>query len=121
VIAATQAMVDHQADPLRRFLVVSVTTATSEVRGSDGYATVAETNDGLREEWSANFVDIRREIIANGLAKSGITPTDADLAAVAADTLPPSLMTDDVHPNEVCRDLVIAPFIHQELRKRGWL
>ena len=43
------------------------------------------------------------------------------LAAIRADTVPPSLMVDAIHFNEVCRDRVIAPLIYEELRSRGWL
>ena len=120
-VAATQSMIEHQSDARRRFLVVSVTTAVSEPVGSAGYVTVAEINAGLQTAWPANFVDVRRHIIDHGLDIAGITPTAADSAAIAADTLPPSLMADDVHPNELCRDLVIAPFMLDQLRDRSWL
>jgi lysophospholipase L1-like esterase len=121
VRAATRAVVEHLGSDIRHHLVLSVPTATSEVAGSEGYVKVAQINAALEADWPDDFVDVRREIIDNGLELAGITPTQADLDAVAADTLPPSLMVDDVHPSALCRDRVIAPFVYRALVDRGWV
>lgn len=121
VIASTAAMVDHLAPLRKKFLIISVTTATNETAGTAGYAQVRSINDALRERWPGQFVDLRRLIIDHGLEMAGITPTADDRAAIAGDTVPPSLMSDAIHFNATCRNLVIAPLIYQQLRDRGWV
>lgn len=122
VVAATRAMVDHLTPTLKRFLVVSVTTSSIEPSGSTGTRPdVIATNAALKEAFPNNYVDMRRHIIDNGLALAGITPTAEDLAAIAADTLPPSLTADGLHPNAVCREFVTAPKLREELALRGWI
>jgi len=121
IVAATEAMIDHLTPLRKKFLIISVTTTTTETEGTAGYALVRAINDELHQRWPAHFVDLRSLIIERGLEMAGIEPTAADRAAITADTVPPSLMVDAIHFNEVCRDRVIAPLIYEELRSRGWL
>ncbi|MEJ6555291.1 hypothetical protein PQI51_09705 [Microbacterium esteraromaticum] len=124
--AAVRAMVEHLTPTLKRFLIIGVTTRTTEGTTATGATLdsrnrVLEINSALRDAYPAQFVDIRRHIIDNGLTLVGITPTQADLDAIAADTIPPSLSPDGTHFTPECRQLVIAPFIVAELRARGWI
>lgn len=104
VINANKAMVDWLTSPY--FIVLSNITLTSETSGTRGYNNVVAVNSALQSLYGERFLDIRRWLIDNGMAALSITPTSADLAAVAADTMPPSLMYDSIHWNAATADLV---------------
>lgn len=101
VAADVAAMVAKLTPELKRFLVLSVTTTTTETSGTAGYNKVAAINALLAATYGNRFVDTRRYLIDQGLAYNGMSPTSADSTAIAGDTIPPSLIvTQDVtHPN----------------------
>lgn len=104
VVNANRAMVDYLTTPY--FVVLSNLTTTSETTGTRGYNNVIAVNNQLASLYGDRFLDIRRWLIDNGLAALHITPTSADLAAIAGDTLPPSLMIDSIHWNAAVAELV---------------
>lgn len=83
----------------KRYCVISVTNSTSEVSGTSGYNSIIAVNNALKAVYGDRFYDLRTDFIQNGLATAGVTPSASDLTAVAADSPPPSLMSDSVHPN----------------------
>ena len=123
ILGCTKAMVNHLNPEVKRFLVLSVLTTTAETKAlsTSGYWRAQKVNEALKAEYPHQYVDMRRHIIDHGLSLTGITPTQADRDAIAADTLPPSLMSDQTHPNPTCKEFVIAPKIREELASRGWL
>lgn len=103
---------------IKRFLVIGVTNGSANAE----FMSVTETiNNNLRNEFPNNFIDMQKIFIEDGLSMAGITPTTDDLTAISEGRVPPSLLYDDVHPNEDCKRLVIAPTVYKELAKRGWV
>jgi hypothetical protein len=80
-------------------VVISVTNGTSEGIGTANYSKIVAANAALSQIYGEFFYDLRADFIQNGLATAGITPTSDDLAAIALDRPPPSLMSDSIHPN----------------------
>lgn len=119
MIRDAQAQIAHLS-PLRpRFLVLSILTASSELNTTSGYASIMAANARASEIFGSRFVDVRRYMIDHGLASLGITPTPADVTAIAGDTIPPSLLSDGLHPNAKGYT-VMANYIQSILQAKGW-
>ena len=100
----------------KRFLVISVTNGTTYYKND-----VNKQNALLKAEFPNNYIDLQKIMIEDGLKMAGITPTTEDLQAIADERVPPSLLYDTVHPNDICKQKVIAPTIYNELKKRNWI
>lgn len=104
VSAATQSMVNYLSDPAKPYVVLSVLTRTVEGTTSTGgnlvaYNNVINGNADLAAAHGTRYIDVRGYLIQNGLSDAGITATAADTAAIAANTLPPSITADGLHLN----------------------
>lgn len=105
---------------VRQVLILSIPTATTETRGTAGHSLVTSINAELERQWGNRYLDIRRWLIDNGMRKLGLTPTPADEANIAADTLPPSLMGDTVHWTRATANLV-AQQVFEYMEPREWI
>lgn len=78
-------------------------------------------NEQLRATYGNRYFDVHQYTLDNWERITGITPTEADITAVANDTVPPSLIhTDGVHENEA-GGLVIATGIKEKLMELGYI
>lgn len=120
VVAATQAMVEFLPNG-QRALVCGTTTATTEGRGTDGYREIALINARLAAEYPYSYFDVRGWLVHDAIRALGITPTAEDLANMAADTLPPSIMVaDDTVHYSPATAAALAQEIQVQLADRGW-
>jgi|LULF01.1.fsa_nt_gb hypothetical protein len=115
-----------------RYLILSTINATDEGEGSGAtYSRIVEgINQGLAETYGEQYLDVRRLLIQEGLDRAGISPTPADRADIAADTVPTSLRVpnDVVHlsfadPPQIGQksgDEVLAELVHEKLIDLGW-
>lgn len=83
----------------KRYVVISITNGTTEGIGTTNYNNIIACNQQLALIYQGLYYDLRSDFIQNGLATVGITPTADDIAAIADDRPPPSLMSDSIHPN----------------------
>lgn len=122
VVSAVQAMVDrlkaHVDEP--KFLVAARTTGPTNTTGTSSWQTAIDQRDQLEAAFPGNTIRIREYVMEHGLEILGLEPTEADLAALAGDTVPPSLTSDGLHFSTATREQVLAPFIISELEARGW-
>jgi hypothetical protein len=100
----------------KKFLIVSIINGTKLYKDD-----AAKQNALLKEAFPDNFVDMQNVMIDKGLAMAGLAPTPKDLEAIADRRVPPSLLYDTVHPNEICKQKVIAVTIYNELATRNWI
>lgn len=77
---------------LKQFMVMSVTTKVTWTSGTSQYFIVKSINDALAAEYTTRYYDLRQYLVNEAIYDLGITPTANDLAAMAGDTLPPSIM-----------------------------
>jgi len=121
VVASTVALVEWARPRRKRVLLMGTITRTDEPRGSAGYNTTVEINTRLAALYPGRFLDIRRYLIDQAIYDAGITPTADDLAHMADDTLPPSIMLDPRHYTGPIARLIaekkVAPFLTQ----KGWV
>ncbi|MDY0891888.1 hypothetical protein [Frigoribacterium sp. CFBP9030] len=120
VVLAHLAMARRAGPHRRRFVTVGTTTATDEPRGSANHTAVTAINDTLARLFPQNYFDLRGYLVTQSIYDQGITPTAADLAAIANDTLPPSIMTDSIHYTPATAATVAARLKAFCITK-GWL
>ena len=119
VMADDEAIMAAHAVHTPKRLILSATTTQSETAGTLGHARVERINAHRAARWPDEYVDVRRWLIDHGLTEAGITPTAADTAAVAADTLPPSLMADNTHLN-TAGSQALGRYLATILQQKGW-
>lgn len=119
VPAEIDAMIAHLTPEVKRYLVLSIMFTGNS--GTTQYNTVQTINNALATTHGNKYVDIRRAMIDRGLQLNAITPTTQDTAAIAADSVPPSLfMPDGIHPNQYGYRL-IATVVLERLIALDWL
>lgn len=125
VIENVKSMVSHLEPTIKRFLVVSVTTATSEMESvgdyTQQYSWVMQINSKLAKLYPENFVNVQEYLSTKCIYDAGISPTENDLYAMENGTMPPSLASDGLHPDEVAKRCIAENIMYKELDKRGWL
>lgn len=99
VLDALEAMVATHRDPGDRLLILPIFNRINSPEGSASYIRDMAINAKIRERWPHYFFDSRRRLIDYGLQILGMTPTAEDVAAIAEDRIPPSLMLDITHLN----------------------
>lgn len=119
VLRALRGMVSQHRDPRGRRLIAPIFNRAEEPAGSAGYATVMAINDAIAAEFGEDFFDDRSVLIQHGLDIAGLTPTAADLTAIAEDRIPPSLMRDTIHLNPIGR-ATLAVIDAIEIAGRNW-
>lgn len=84
-----------------KYVVLSVLNGAyaDEVAGGTGYKKMISLNQQLAATYGANYLDIRRYLIDQGLADAGITPTAQDSTDIGNDVVPSSLRSDNIHLN----------------------
>lgn len=120
-------MVDGLTNLNRPYLVLGLHVIPGWISG----VTCAEIETALEMAFGRRFINYRAYIVTPildgggntvscyGLADAGITPTAADLAAVASGAVPPSLMFDDVHFN-ASGYTVIGNLVYQRGKELGY-
>jgi lysophospholipase L1-like esterase len=126
VIRDVASMVAWLTPRNKRFLVMSISTATGETSGTALYIAKTAINAQLAALYPNNYLDIREYLVQNGIAAANalgyaITPTTADMNAIAGDTPPPSLhnTADTVHFNQAGY-AVIGNAVYNWLLSKGW-
>lgn len=119
VVNGIRRIVDWQSRDMSKVLVLSVTNTQAETIGTAGHATVIEINDRLKDVYGPRFLDIRSPLVHDSLDALGISPTQEDLDAMAADAIPPSIMGDNTHWTKDGHEFV-AGLINTWLTDRDW-
>lgn len=127
IAAGVQRIVDWHTRQLKQVLVLSPTTNTFEERGSTGHTTATTAGALLAQAHGPKYYDLRRYLVDQAIYDLGITPTATDLAKMAADTLPPSIMDpgaagtgDGTHYSKATAQLVAAR-INDYFTPREWI
>ena len=120
VIDNVNAMVNHLNTDVKRFLIIGVTTSTSQTIGTQGYIDITNINTQLNNLYPNNFVDMEYYLVNQCIYDMGITPTEDDLTDISNGTVPRSLLADGVHPTQACREY-IGRYIYNVLYSKGWV
>lgn len=82
-----------------RYLVLSVLNQSTEPAGSGSHTQILALNASLSALYGPRYIDVRGYLINSALAAVGIPPTAQDLLDIAADVVPSSLRSDNIHLN----------------------
>lgn len=93
IVAAVNQMVSRLSTAQKRFVIMSIINGvySYETQGNTGYTQIVQANAAIQQLYPANYLDVRRLLIDQGLTVAGITPTVFDTADIANDTVPTSL------------------------------
>lgn len=115
VIFKTIRMVEHVQSAHGQFFLLGTINRTTEPSGSAGYDQVVKICDALKTLYPGRFLDLRQYIVHQAIVDLGITPTSEDLANIANDCPPPSVMVDITHPTDAAMaaasNNLIAPYL----------
>ena len=115
-----EALVRYQSSLAKRSLVLSIITGAQNYNTSTWYRRVVAANARLAEIYGDTFIDDRRYLIDHGLADAGITPTAADQYSIDRDTIPPSLLADDLTHLLAPGLTIRANLAVARMRQLGW-
>lgn len=79
-------------------VVLGLSSGNAESRG--------EYEAAMCEAFGRYFISLREYLSAYGLADAGLTPTDADTAAMEIGQVPPQLLSDGVHYTSACKTVI---------------
>lgn len=80
-------MINHAK--ARHVIILGLSSGTASER--------AAYESAMKYEFGRYFISLREYLSKYGLADAGLTPTDADIAAMSNGKVPPQLLTDGVH------------------------
>lgn len=120
VLSNIQSMINHLSPEIKRFIILSVITSTTQTIGTDQYNTIIDINNSLKQLYPNNYVDIQNYLVNNCIYDMNLVPTELDLQDIQNGTIPRQLLSDGVHPNPQCREY-ISNFIYNNLFDRGWI
>lgn len=86
----------------------------------DRFPVINELNEAYAKEYGEHFLDIRKYLMEQALDDLGITPTDADIAAVQRGDVPESIRVDDSHGNSDYYRLV-GQQLYKKMTELGYL
>lgn len=87
-----------EAANTKRFIVCSPYGGTALTQ--QGVSGLETLEAALLARYGARFFNWRKFMVEDALAIEGITPTSADTTAINEGKCPPSLLADEVHPND---------------------
>lgn len=82
-------------------------------------AQVDKVNKEFANVFGSHFLDVRKNILTNGLSEAGITPTTQDTTDIANGEIPTSLRYDVVHLNNAGYNL-IAKYVKEHGQTLGY-
>jgi hypothetical protein len=115
ILADVRAMVTNLKAFRKRFLILAVGGANAGSKESAGYTSLMALNNALRDEYPANYIDMRAILIRN------YNPNNAqDVTDFTNDIIPSSLRIDAVHLSEAAYTAVVFPEIKRVLTSKNW-
>ncbi|QPC47592.1 hypothetical protein [Mangrovibacillus cuniculi] len=95
-----------------KFLVLGLTSGTKESR--------AELEKVMEETYGIQYINLREYLSNVNLGRVNIKATKADKDAIASGSVPPSLLVDYVHFNQVGYEL-IGEAVFERMMELGWV
>lgn len=121
IAANTSRIIDWLSPTSKLFFLLGTINRTTEPSGSVGYEQVVEANRLLREKFPDRFIDLRGYLVNQAIYDLGITPTSEDLANMANDCPPPSVMVDPTHYTDQAATKVVEKLIVPWLKGNGYV
>ena len=124
VVDVTMKIVDHLTPQVKQVLLVGTITRPDETSGTTKHTQVTAIRDALIAKIGPRFLDIRNYLATQCIYDLGLTPTPADLTAMAGDTMPMSLVPagdTGTHYSKAVADALAKNQFAPYLTTRGWV
>lgn len=122
IVAAHQQAVAWLTPRVEHVMILGMMPRDVDPAGHPRHDLILEVNERLRALFPGNFRSVMRYLQEGALSDMGVTPTAGDVAAVADDMLPPSVLAaDGGHINQAAAQAVGEHFVHDYLAGKGWL
>jgi hypothetical protein len=108
LVAQQKAMIDYSLS--KNFVILGLTSGSKSERN--------ELEILMAQEFGENYINLREYLSTQALQDAGITPTQADIQAMAEGKVPPSLLIDHVHFNATGYTL-IGKLVYKRLLELG--
>lgn len=119
-IRLTNLIYEYFSGAGRHVLMIGHFQTAAHQSGSVGFQNIASYNAYLNACYRARFIDIQGYVSSPQVwTDTGIKPTQTDLDAQVAQTIPPSLQLDAMHLNSTTNS-AIAKLIRAKLETLGW-
>ena len=128
IVSDAIAAIEYLKTKVKRFVILPDFPAVEEVEGTSGLAYVKALNAQLKLLYPNNYCEIDGiDLLKN--FQNHLNPNDTtDVANVAAGSVPPSLLFDNLHPSESKKPNALyvgsevnANFVYQFLLNKGWV
>lgn len=113
-------MLAYLLPEIKRFVVISVITGTSQIYGTEQYNTIQQLNNNLKGMYPNNYLDMQSYLVNQCIYDMQLIPTSEDLQDMENGTIPRQLLSDGTHPSPSCREY-IAKYIYNFLSDKGWI
>lgn len=80
-----------------------------------------ELESKMAIEFGSRYINMRRWVLTTALDDCGITPTQADLDAIALGNPPPSLLSDPIHFNDTANEIIANYLIRGRLQQLKYI
>ena len=123
IIANHRKVLDHLPAGDKRVLFFGPTLTTAETVGTAGYTRVWDTINRMKYLFPGTFYSVMDYLIDRALTDAGITPTPADLTAIANREAPPSLFItgDTTHFKKAIADVIGRNFAAPLIAAKGYV
>jgi hypothetical protein len=112
--------IQHMTALDKRFIIIADTNGAAEGTGTATFNNLAALNALYQNEYGRRYVDVRSYLVKYGLEDAGITPTAQDTADIAADIVPTSLRSDNLHLN-AAGYTIVGKQVAARMRELGWV
>lgn len=121
VVSAHEAMVDA-LKPFHKEVLVMGVVSTSDGAGSAIHNKYMNVNGSLKARFGNRFLDLHDYMVNTAIYDLGITPTSGDLAAIAINAVPPSIMNpaNMTHYSTAAGAKAALNLIKPKLDSLGW-
>jgi len=128
IIANLQGMVTNllATDPAAKYIVLGITNSgvAAQQPGGASYTKIQDVTTYCAANFGAHFLDLRAQLIANGLALAGLSATAFDTADIALETVPSSLRdgtppNGSVHWNDF-GEIAVAALVKAKIQALGY-
>jgi hypothetical protein len=127
LIQQMQLMIDHFKAKGGTKYIVAGPSAGKFLEQSDEYLSIIinEFEVKAAEQFGANFLNLRKYMVENGLTENGLTATEEDTARIAKGLVPTSLLRgnndeDLTHPNAYGANSQMLAYYHKGVELGYW-
>lgn len=113
-------IIGYLSPEIKRYVVISVITGTTQTKGTEQYNTIQNLNNNIEQTYKNNYLDMQNYLVNDCIYDMQLTPTEEDLEDIQNGTIPRQLLSDGTHPTPACREY-IAKYIYNFLLDKGWI